>query len=272
MDSSHSSLPSNETDENEVDFATMGRRKSLLFLYEAQRLANERRASLARAVTTDESTSKDTDRRASLVRAATIGESTPKLKEHRTFNFDQRSEETSDVANLDELNESPLTGQYHSFQVFLIEMFVFLELATPRSPVQRSTPPSDRSRTTISLPFIYLNTREQMKFPHTTDRSIAPKALVAKVIEKNDVTTQTVSSPELNCPIRQQEVHPRPLRPLLYSQPAINRKIEFHKFQPLSTQTTTMTTNRPVPIQITVMYYVIKNETLNYEKEVDIVE
>lgn len=136
-----------------------------------------------------------------------------------------------------------------------MKIFRSLELAMPRSPVKRSVPPSDRSRMTISLPVTYLNTREQVQFPRT-GRSISPKSLGVKVIETNDVTTQTISSPEFNLPIRPQEVYPRPLRPLLYSQPAFSRKIEFHKFQP---QSTTMTTNRDTPIQIKVMYYVTKN-------------
>ena len=63
----------------------------------------------------------------------------------------------------------------------------------------------------MSLPFTYLNTREQVKFP-PTDHSISPKAPGAKVIEN------------------QQEVYPRPLRSLLCSQPAPNRQIEFRKF------------------------------------------
>ena len=261
IDSSNSSLPSLETDENENDLAMSDRRKSLMFIYEAQRLANERRASLARAVTTDELTSKENDRRRiGLVRAATIDQSTPTPKKNRSdlhelhsFNFDQRSEVSSDRGNLDELNESPSHGQYFSCEDFSQRQDrLLLELAIPRSPPSYS----HCSRTTMSLPFTYLNTREQIRFPNDT-RPISTEVLAKKIIETNDVTTQTNSPTDrqLNLTEFQQEtIHPKPLRPLLYSKGTPNRKIEFLKFQPLSTRTTTMTSIGDKPIQTKVIY------------------
>jgi hypothetical protein len=102
---SSSSLLSNETDENGTDFSIPDRRtnyddmrrKSLLFLHEAHRLANERRTSLARTTTINTSIPK-------------IDEKTTDLSdndEHNSFNFDQRSEETADTANLNDVNEIP---------------------------------------------------------------------------------------------------------------------------------------------------------------------
>ncbi len=103
--SSNSSLLSNETEENETDHSKIDhrpnhteiRRRSLLFLHEAQRLANERRASLARSTTID-------------TPIPDKNENTSDHDDHRSFSFDQRSEETSDTANLNDLNEHPPTG------------------------------------------------------------------------------------------------------------------------------------------------------------------
>jgi hypothetical protein len=103
--SSSSSLLSNETEENRMDSSIANRRtnygklrrNSLLFLHEAERLANERRASLARATTLDESILK------------TIKETSylSDNDDHNSFNFDQRSEETANTANLKDLDEIP---------------------------------------------------------------------------------------------------------------------------------------------------------------------
>jgi len=100
-----SSLHANDIDENGEDYTTIDprimndevRRKSVLFLHQAQRLANERRASLARATTLDESILK------------TIKETSyfSDNDDHNSFNFDQRSEETDDTASLNDLDEIP---------------------------------------------------------------------------------------------------------------------------------------------------------------------
>ena len=98
--SSNPSLFSNETEENPMDFSLVNsqtnydrmRRESLMFLHEAQRLANERRASLARLPTGDVSTSESTEK------ISDVSEN----DEHNTFNFDQRSEEPNDAADLND--------------------------------------------------------------------------------------------------------------------------------------------------------------------------
>jgi len=103
--SSNSSLLSNENDENGMNPSTENRptdydtirRESLLFLHQAQRLANERRASLAQTATMDTSILKKIKK-------------TPDLSDnddHSSFNFDQRSEESIDTANLKDLDELP---------------------------------------------------------------------------------------------------------------------------------------------------------------------
>jgi gamma-glutamylcysteine synthetase len=100
---SSSSLVLNGTDENGMDpsVANRGtnydemRRKSVLFLHEAQRLANERRASQLRQTTMDASISNHLEK---------ISDSSEN-DDHNSFNFDQRSEETIDTANLNDLNE-----------------------------------------------------------------------------------------------------------------------------------------------------------------------
>jgi hypothetical protein len=103
--SSNSSLLSNEADENGMNPSTVNhsnnydaiRRESLLFLHQAQRLANERRASLARTATIDASIPKEIKKTSNL----------SDNDDHSSFNFDQRSEETNDTANLNDLIELP---------------------------------------------------------------------------------------------------------------------------------------------------------------------
>jgi hypothetical protein len=115
---STSSLLSNETDENEMD-PPIGnrrnsdddlRRKSFLFLQEAKRLANERRASLARTTTIDESISENIEK------PSDVSDN----DDHNSFDFDQRSEETADTANLNDLNEGPSS----KYLFFLFEYFI----------------------------------------------------------------------------------------------------------------------------------------------------
>jgi hypothetical protein len=103
--SSNSSLLSNEADENGMNPSTVNhsnnydaiRRESLLFLHQAQRLANERRASLARTATIDASIPKE------IKKISNLSDN----DDHSSFNFDQRSEETNDTANLNDLIELP---------------------------------------------------------------------------------------------------------------------------------------------------------------------
>jgi hypothetical protein len=100
---SSSSLLLNGTDENGMDPPVVNRgtnydemrRKSVLFLHEAQRLANERRASRVRQTTMDASISNHLEK---------ISDSSEN-DDHNSFNFDQRSEETTDTANLNDLND-----------------------------------------------------------------------------------------------------------------------------------------------------------------------
>jgi len=103
--SSSSSLLSNETEENRMDSSIANRRtnygelrrNSLLFLHEAERLANERRASLAQTTTVHTSIPEN------LEKISDLSDS----DDHKSFNFDQRSVETIDTANLNDLNEVP---------------------------------------------------------------------------------------------------------------------------------------------------------------------
>jgi len=103
--SSNSSLLSNEADENGMNPSTVNRpnnydairRESLLFLHQAQRLADERRASLAQTATIDASIPKEIKKTSNL----------SDNDDHSSFNFDQRSEETNDTANLNDLIELP---------------------------------------------------------------------------------------------------------------------------------------------------------------------
>jgi hypothetical protein len=116
--SSNSSLMSNETDDVEMDLPkvehrpnyTELRRKSLLFLHEAQRLADERRASLARTTTID-------------IPISDKSEDTSDHEKDQSFSFDQRSEETSDTANLNDFKENPSTSEYFFIQLFFLENY-----------------------------------------------------------------------------------------------------------------------------------------------------
>jgi hypothetical protein len=100
-----SSLLSMETDENGMDQLSLDnrssyddiRRKSLLFLHEAQRLANERRVSLAQPPAVDETILKNTTNDSHL----------SDNEDHSTFSFDQRSDEEEEEDNTANLHEDP---------------------------------------------------------------------------------------------------------------------------------------------------------------------
>ena len=106
--SSNGSLLSNEVDENTMDSGGPAdlrrdydalRRKSVLFLHEAHRLANERRAGLARTAAIDETRSKRTNYESSL----SSPDSDDNEADQTAFNFDHRSEDDEEVVNLTEV-------------------------------------------------------------------------------------------------------------------------------------------------------------------------
>lgn len=105
--SSNSSLPSNEVEEQAAETLLNSdrrnspdaqRRKRLLFLHEAQRLAKERRTSLAQTPSSEERASSKSIKPAASYSLDEEDEPTD------SFNFDQRSEEDIDTANLKELS------------------------------------------------------------------------------------------------------------------------------------------------------------------------
>ena len=105
--SSNSSLPSNEIEEQAAETLLNSdrrnspdaqRRKRLLFLHEAQRLAKERRTSLAQTPTSEEKASSKPIKPVAPFSLDEEDEPTD------SFNFDQRSEENTDTANLKELS------------------------------------------------------------------------------------------------------------------------------------------------------------------------
>lgn len=101
------SILANETDENETDGSVIdprfrdneARRRSALYLQEAQRLANERRTSLARTTTLNESIPENSLETSSVYDNDSDNES--------LFDFDQRSDETIEPANLSDVDEVP---------------------------------------------------------------------------------------------------------------------------------------------------------------------
>ena len=137
--SSNSSLPSNETEEQAAETLPntarrhspdAQRRKRLLFLHEAQRLVEERRTSLAQTPTSEEKVSK---RFKPLVPVSFEEEEEEEDDEQTdSFNFDQRSEEDKDTANLQEV--SP--GECYS--PFLISFAICLCRAHHSGPVVSS--------------------------------------------------------------------------------------------------------------------------------------
>jgi hypothetical protein len=110
---------------------------------------------------------------------------------------------------------------------------LFLEPITPIPSVQPSPPSSDRSRSTISLPFTYINKREQRIFPNIY-RQISTEPMLEKVIEVNDDSRQSTSpiedvaqiDTELNLTLLKQE-SPKKTNPVLYSKATVNRCIKF---------------------------------------------
>lgn len=206
---SNSSLFSNETDENTPMNYDQLRRESLLFLHEAQRLANERRTSLAQlASLTQESDEETTD---------TLEDNEP-----QTFTFDQRSEETNETANLTDFQP------------------------VPPSPVSPPTPIVVSSRSPVTLPFTYINQREQI--PLSTKLDI--NSPTDSIDDVADIAT------ELNLTLVKREV-PKPVDPILFTKATVNRTIQFRKIRPMSLK-------REIPIHITVIceedtVYTLKN-------------
>lgn len=103
------SLLSNEVDENNPESSKFNRRtsyddlyrQSFAYLTEAKRLANERRASLARTSTIDDSIHESDD------------------DDENSLSFDQRSIESTDTANINDFNEVSF-GYYQSTGFFLL--------------------------------------------------------------------------------------------------------------------------------------------------------
>lgn len=103
------SLLSNEVDENNPESSKFNRRtsyddlyrQSFAYLTEAKRLANERRASLARTSTIDDSIHESDD------------------DDENSLSFDQRSIESTDTANINDFNEVSF-GYYQSTVFFLL--------------------------------------------------------------------------------------------------------------------------------------------------------
>ena len=101
------SILTNETDENGIDGFVINphlhnseaRRRSVLYLQEAQRLANERRTSLARTATLNESIPENSLETSSIYDNDSDNES--------LFDFDRRSDETIEPANLSDVDEVP---------------------------------------------------------------------------------------------------------------------------------------------------------------------
>jgi hypothetical protein len=136
----------------------------------------------------------------------------------------------------------------------------------PDPSVQPSPPALDRSRLTISLPFTYTNTREQIRFSNNY-RQIFTEPMLQKVIEVRDDATQTTSptnsiedvaqiDTELNLTLLKRE-YSESINPLLYSKATGNRSIEFRPFRLILSRNTTMTSREDIPISISVMYPII---------------
>ena len=98
----------NDADDNGVDPRVLHdeiRRRSIVYLKEAQRLANERRTSLARVATFDEPIPEKN------VETSSVYDN----DNESSFSFDQRSETTVDSADLSEYDELPASKNGFSF-------------------------------------------------------------------------------------------------------------------------------------------------------------
>ncbi|CAF4052694.1 unnamed protein product, partial [Adineta steineri] len=233
------------TDENGIDYLPEDshrinddiRRRSVLYSHEAQRLANERRTSLARTTTFDE-----------IIPKQNIEETSPVFDndDQSSFNFDQRSDKIDDIADLSDLDENPP------------------KTINPISSVQQFQTTLDRSRLTMSLPFTYTNAREQIIFPttNTNYRQISVQPLLEKVIEvSSDDAMETITSPtnsiedvaqintEVNLTLLKRE-DPQKINPLYYTRATVNRNIEFRKFRPLLSRNNMNSINKDTTISI----------------------
>ena len=126
--------------------------------------------------------------------------------------------------------------------------FPFLEPVTPPPP----PPTVDRSRLTISLPFTYTNTREQLRSPNNLHQ-ISIEPILESVVEVSDDAMQTnsptnsiedVAQIETECSltlVQREQVK------LLFSKATVDRSVQFRKFRP-------MLPKKYVPIHISVIY------------------
>ncbi|CAF5224354.1 unnamed protein product, partial [Rotaria magnacalcarata] len=107
-------------------------RQSLTFLQEANRLANERRVSLVRSATLDETIPEKRK-----TKAHQLDED-----DERSLIFDQRSQESIDAVHINDFDEIPSDS------------------STSLASVEKASSGLDRSQLAISLPFTYKNVRE----------------------------------------------------------------------------------------------------------------
>ncbi|CAF4185381.1 unnamed protein product [Rotaria socialis] len=190
-------------------------RQRLTFLQEANRLANERRASLVQSATLDETIPEK------------IKNESHKRDEddERSIIFDQRSQGSIDTAHINDFDEFPSDS------------------SAPLASVQKASSTLDRSQLAISLPFTYKNAREST-IGRNNHRQASIEPMLEKVIEVNDSAMQTTSpsnsiadvaqiDTELNVTLIKRE-HQQQMSPILYSKAIMNRSIEFRKFQPIS--------------------------------------
>ncbi|CAF0764515.1 unnamed protein product [Adineta steineri] len=243
------------TDENGIGYSPEDshrinddiRRRSVLYSHEAQRLANERRTSLARTTTFDE-----------IIPKQNIEDISPVFDndDQSSFNFDQRSDKIDDIADLSDLDENPPKA------------------INPISSVQQFQTTLDRSRLTISLPFTYTNAREQIIFPNTTNyRQISVQPLLEKVIEvSSDDAMETITSPtnsiedvaqintEVNLTLLKRE-DPQKINPLYYTRATVNRNIEFRKFRPLLSRNNMNSINKDTTISIPIFKRKVINDS-----------
>ncbi|CAF2255131.1 unnamed protein product [Rotaria magnacalcarata] len=215
-------------------------RQSLTFLQEANRLANERRVSLVRSATLDETIPEKRK-----TKAHQLDED-----DERSLIFDQRSQESIDAVHINDFDEIPSDS------------------STSLASVEKVSSGLDRSQLAISLPFTYKNVREST-IDCNNHRQASIEPMLEKVIEVNDSTIQTTSpsnsiadvaqiDTELNVTLIKRE-HQQQINPILYSKAILNRSIEFRKFQPiLCHKILTKDVTKPIPV--------LKGEEINHNQ------
>ncbi|UJR30898.1 hypothetical protein I4U23_018408 [Adineta vaga] len=244
-----SSLLLNEMEDNRTDTSAINprlfdnevRRKSVLYLQEAQRLANERRTSLARTASFNES------RPENFIETSSVYDNVSDNDDDNesSFNFDQRSDDTIETANLSDFDEIPSRP------------------ITPTGIIQQFQSIQEPSRLTISLPFTYINTQEQIIFPPNY-RQISTQPTLEKIVEVNDdddaiqINSPTPSiedvaqiNTEYNVTLLKR-ADLQKINPLFYTKATVNRSIEFHKYRPIASLTYMNSSDRdittPIPI------------------------